>query len=62
MLVSFIDHNFEERRKILRGEQLERSIINIKLMYYTLVNVNIQGTRHFVRISVCSKYRKLRKN
>ena len=62
MLLSFIDHSFEERRKILRGEQLERSIINIKLMYCTPVNVSIQGTRHFVRISVCSKYRKLRKN
>ena len=28
----FIDHGFEERRKILREEQLEGSIINIKLI------------------------------
>ena len=32
IFLSFIDHSFEERRKILRGEQLEGSIINIKLI------------------------------
>ena len=30
--LAFIDHSFEERRKDLRGEQLEGSIINIKLI------------------------------
>ena len=28
----FIDHSFEERRKILKGKQREGSIINIKLI------------------------------
>ena len=32
IFLSFIDNSFEERRKILRGEQLEKSIINIKLI------------------------------
>ena len=32
IFLSFIDHSFEERTKILRGEQLEGSIININLM------------------------------
>ena len=32
MFLSFIDHSFEERKNILRGEQLEGSIINIKLI------------------------------
>ena len=32
IFLSFIDHSFEERRKILKGEQLEGSIINIKLI------------------------------
>ena len=30
--IGFIDHSFEERRKVLSGEQLEGSIINIKLI------------------------------
>ena len=30
--LSFIDHSFKERRKILRVEQLEGSIINTKLI------------------------------
>ena len=32
IFLNFIDHSFEERRKILRGEQLQGSIINIKLI------------------------------
>ena len=32
IFLSFIDHSFEERRKILRLEQLEGSIINTKLI------------------------------
>ena len=32
LIIVFIDNSFEERRKILRGEQLEKSIINIKLI------------------------------
>ena len=47
--------SFEERRKILKMKQREGSIIDIKLIQYTSVNSNVQGTRHFVRISVCSK-------
>ena len=60
--IGFIDHSFEERRNVLSGEQLEGSIINVKLIQYTSVNVNMQGTRHFVRICGCLKYRKSRKN
>ena len=30
----FIDHSFEERRKILKGKQREESIINFKLILY----------------------------
>ena len=41
--------SFEERRKILKRKQGEGSIIE-----YRSVNSNMQGTRHFVRISVCS--------
>ena len=38
-------------------------ILNIEfLIQYTSVNWNTQGTRHFVQISECSQYRKLRKN
>ena len=44
LLISFV-----ERRKILKGKQREGSIIE-----YTSVNSNMQGTRHFVRISACS--------
>ena len=32
MFLKFIDHSFEERRKIVRAEELEGSIINIKLI------------------------------
>ena len=32
IFLSFIDHSFKERRKILRVEQLEGSIINTKLI------------------------------
>ena len=32
LCLSFIDHSFKECRKILRGEQLEGSIINTKLI------------------------------
>ena len=32
------------------------------LIQYTSIISNTQETRHFVRISECSKYRKLRKN
>ena len=32
IFLSFIDHSFEKRRKILRGKQREGSIINIKLI------------------------------
>ena len=53
---SFIDHSFEEHRKILRGKQRKGSIINIKLTWCTSLNLNMQGTRYFVRISICSKY------
>ena len=31
-ILCFTDHSFEERRRILRVEQLEGSIINIKLI------------------------------
>ena len=41
--------SFEERRKILKRKQREGSIIE-----YRSVNSNMQGTRYFVRISVCS--------
>ena len=45
--LNFIDHSFEERRKILKGKQREGSIINVKLILYTSVNLTMQGTRHF---------------
>ena len=64
IFLSFINHSFEEGRKILRRKQHEGSTINIKLIQHTFVNSNMQGTRHFVRISECSKhwkYLKLRK-
>ena len=32
IFLSFIDYSFQERRTILRGEQLEGSSINIKLI------------------------------
>ena len=50
-----IDRSFEERRKILKRKQHKGIIINIKLIQYTSVNSNMQGTRHFVRISICLK-------
>ena len=31
IFLSFIDHSFEERRKILKGKRREESIINVKL-------------------------------
>ena len=60
--LSFRDHSFEEHRKNLRGEKLKGSIIYIKLILYAYINVNKQGTRNFVRISICLKCWKLRKN
>ena len=32
ILLSFIDHSFEERRKVLKIKQHEGSVINIKLI------------------------------
>ena len=51
---SLVKH-IEERRKTLKRRQREGSIIDIELIQYTFVNLNMQGTRHFVRISACSK-------
>ena len=33
-LLSFIDHSFEERRKILKRKQREGSIIDMKVLEY----------------------------
>ena len=55
ILHSFIGHSLEERRKVLKRKQRKGIIIDIKLMYYTSVSSNMQGTRHFVRVSVFSK-------
>ena len=37
---NFIDHSFEERRKILKGKQRKGSIINIKLILDFFANEN----------------------
>ena len=55
ILHSFIGHSLEERRKILKRKQRKGIIIDIKLIYYTSVNSNMRGTRHFVRVGVFSK-------
>ena len=43
IFLSFIDNSFEECREILRREQLQGSIINVKLIYYTSVNVKMKS-------------------
>ena len=52
MAKSLVKH-IVEGRKILKRKQRQGSIIDIKLIQYTFVYSNMQGTRHFVRISVC---------
>ena len=52
MAKSLVKH-IVEGRKILKRKQREGSIIDIKLIQYTSVYSNMQGTRHFVRITVC---------
>ena len=54
LIRKFIDHSFEEPRQILKRKQHDGNIIDIKLIWYTSVNSNMEGTRHFVTISVCS--------